>query len=191
MLYSNIPQSRAPTGFKSMPLRTVTYVLRRHSGLTLIELLVVIAIVAILSAIAVPSFMSTTQKYRTTSEANSFFVDLQFARSEAIRRGEPIVICASINGTSCSNTTNWQGGWITGTDPAAGAITVLRKQAAFSSTDKLTSTVGSVLFNRDGFTSGLGATNVVFQVQTSSGAAAATQCVSLSSVGRQKKGCSP
>jgi len=189
MLYSNMPQSRADFHY-SMPRYPTPYAARRQSGLTLIELLVVISIVAILSAIAVPSFVSTTQKYRTTSEANSFFVDLQFARSEAIRRGENIVICASTNGTSCSGTTSWQGGWITGTDPAAGAITVLRKQAAFSGTDKLTSSVSSVLFNRDGFTSGLGATSVVFQVQTSTAVAAATQCVSLSSVGRQKKGCS-
>jgi type IV fimbrial biogenesis protein FimT len=170
-----------------MPRHPTPYAARRQSGLTLIELLVVISIVAILSAIAIPSFVSTTQKYRLVSEMNSFYVDLQYARSEAIRRGVQVAICASTNGTSCSGSTSWNKGWIIGTDPADGTMTIFRKQAAWPTSDAMTPSVSSVLFTRDGFTAGLTTPTVTFKATTTPANTNAIQCVELNSVGRQQK----
>lgn len=61
----------------------------RARGFTLVEMVIVISIVAILVMFAAPSFQSTIQSARTTTEVNSLVNDLQFARSEAIKRGSP------------------------------------------------------------------------------------------------------
>lgn len=188
MLYGNIAHSRAETRL-AMPLCPTTYATRREGGLTLIELLVVISIVAILSAVALPSFVTTTQKYRMVSEMNSFYVDLQYARSEAIRRGVQVAMCVSTNGSSCSSTASWTAGWIIGTDPADGAMTIFRKQAAWPTTDTMTLdyNVSSVLFTRDGFTAGLPNPTVTFQAGTKPVNTNAIQCVTINSAGRQQK----
>jgi type IV fimbrial biogenesis protein FimT len=183
-----MPQSRVLTVPTLMPICSIPDMKRRSGGVTLIELLVVIAIVAILSAIAVPSFVSTTQKYRITSEMNSFYVDLQYARSEAARRGVQVAICASTNGSSCSgNAASWNMGWIIGTDPADGAMTIFRKQAAWPGSDTMSSSVSAVLFTRDGFTAALPTSMVTFVATTMPANTNAIQCVSVNSVGRQQK----
>ena len=69
--------------------------MRKSSGFTLIELLVVIAIVAILTAMAAPSFKRLIQSNTMSSSVNSFLADMRYARSEAIRRGGGVVMCRS------------------------------------------------------------------------------------------------
>ena len=74
--------------------------------MTLLELLTVIAVIAVLMAIAVPSFVSLTQTNRVAGEINALAGDLQFARAEAIKEGLPVSLCvANAAGTSCSNVT--------------------------------------------------------------------------------------
>jgi type IV fimbrial biogenesis protein FimT len=81
-------------------------------GITLVETLVVLSILGILGAIAVPSFQSTIESNRRQAYANQLFEDLAFARSEAIKRGVRVVVCASSNGTQCSGEPNWKVGWM-------------------------------------------------------------------------------
>lgn len=88
---------------------------RRQSGVTLIELLVTISIAAILMAIAVPGFQDFFRRNRLDSAASDFMATLNYARSEAIRRGVLVSVCKSSNGTSCSG--DWQQGWIVFTNP--------------------------------------------------------------------------
>lgn len=73
-------------------------VMRRNIGLTLIELLTVIAIVAILSAIAAPSFSGLIAKKRVEGALTELITDLQFARSEAVQRNTNVRITF---GTGC------------------------------------------------------------------------------------------
>lgn len=87
-----------------------------QAGFTLIELLVTIVIVAILSAMAAPSYRSVITDMRMGSEINSLLGDLNFARSEALKRGQNVSVCASPSPSSattvCTSTTDWSSGWV-------------------------------------------------------------------------------
>lgn len=164
------------------------------AGFTMIETMVVVAIVAILAALAAPSFISLTQKYRIMGEANALIGDIQFARAEAIREGQPVTICTSSNGTACSGSTSWQGGWIVFSDPNGNRTvdaneTVYRQQSTWTNTDTATSAVAtsSVMFSRDGFVINgnvQGNNWVTFTLHSTPVNAYATACVTLNSIGR-------
>lgn len=82
------------------------------SGFTLLELMITVAIAAILAAIAIPSFRTFILNSRRAEISNDLLVTLQHARSEAIRRGQTVSVCASADGSSCVGTSSWQIGWI-------------------------------------------------------------------------------
>jgi type IV fimbrial biogenesis protein FimT len=138
--------------------------IRRNAGFTMTEFIIVMVIVAILAAIAIPSYKYVTTANRMSAEVNTLLGDMQFARSEAIKQGMPITICiANATGTGClgSGTIAWQNGWIVFTDTnsnqtlntAAGEV-VLRWQPAFTSTDTFVAHSASLwylTFNRSGY----------------------------------------
>ncbi len=108
----------------------------RERGVTLIELLVTLSIAVILMTIAVPSFQDFFRRNRIQSAASDLVAALNFARSEAIRRGANVTLCKSDNGSACNtsacsavppatNNNCWDRGWIV---VAAGQI--LRVQQA-------------------------------------------------------------
>lgn len=66
-------------------------------GFTLVELIVAITIIGILSALAAPGMNSIIKNQRLTSQANELVADLNFARSEAVKRATWITICKSTN----------------------------------------------------------------------------------------------
>ena len=70
---------------------------RARFGFTLVELLVVLAVIAILATIGLPSFQRLVADYRVSSQANSAQGLLQFARTEAIKRTAPVVVCSTGN----------------------------------------------------------------------------------------------
>ncbi|HEX8989347.1 MAG TPA: GspH/FimT family pseudopilin [Rhodocyclaceae bacterium] len=80
-------------------------------GFTLIELMVTLIIVAILAVIAVPSFVEYTTYSKISADTNSIVSDLMVARSEAVKRGMPVTICPSTDGTTC---TTGAGAWSQG-----------------------------------------------------------------------------
>lgn len=64
----------------------------RQSGFTVIELMIVIVIAGILLAIALPSFRDSIDRNRLRSITNTLYGDLQFAKSEAIKRNQPMIV---------------------------------------------------------------------------------------------------
>lgn len=87
--------------------------LDKSAGFTLMELMVVVAIVAILAALAVPSFQQLINNTRLSSTHSQLINDLNYARSDAIKRNNRTLICVqNSTGTGCANTTNWGAGWL-------------------------------------------------------------------------------
>jgi type IV fimbrial biogenesis protein FimT len=81
-------------------------------GVTLIELLATISVMAILGALAAPSFHNLTLNSERTSTVNSFFHALFLARSEAIKRGQVVTVCKSADGSTCLKDGEWTSGWM-------------------------------------------------------------------------------
>lgn len=85
------------------------------AGVTLIELLVAIAIVAILLAVAFPSFEGSMRRNRLATTTNELLGSVSLARSEAIRNTRGGGICASADGVVCGGG-DWNLGWLVWTD---------------------------------------------------------------------------
>lgn len=87
---------------------------RASHGFTAIELMVTMGIVAILAALATPSFTPLIERWRVRDAAETLTSSLYFARSEAIKRGGNIIIIKNPNSATCttaSGVTQWGCGW--------------------------------------------------------------------------------
>jgi type IV fimbrial biogenesis protein FimT len=162
---------------------------RRSSGFTMLELVIVIAIVGILIALAIPSFKYVTTANRIAAEVNGLLGDMQFARAEAIKEGQTVVVCVSNNGTSCSSSP-WNNGWIVCSDPANdgacdGGAPVYRVQKPFVSTDTFVASGNTdvLTFNRDGFAVGLAGAVTIALHNAPATVTAYTRCLQVSAVG--------
>lgn len=79
-------------------------------GFTLYELLITLAIIGILAtgAVTAGDFL---QRNSITAQINTLFTDMSLARSEAIKRGERVVLCKGTGSNACNTTAAWNGGW--------------------------------------------------------------------------------
>ena len=165
-----------------------------EAGLTITELLVVMTIVAILLGIGVPSYRYIQNSYRMAAEMNSLVGDLMYARAEAIKEGQPVAVCVSSDGLTCSGAMTWQSGWIVFSDPTGGGAadapaSILHAQQPFTGTDTFTSPtnpVSSILFNREGFAQGNGGIAFAatqFDLQDRTQNRAWTRCLAISNQG--------
>ncbi|TLM74830.1 GspH/FimT family pseudopilin [Microbulbifer harenosus] len=89
----------------------------KQGGLTLIELMITLAVLAVIVGIAVPSFNTMIQNNRSLALGDELASALNFARSEAIKRGARVTLCGTTNGTTCNG--NWTNSWIVVVDTAA------------------------------------------------------------------------
>lgn len=62
----------------------------RQKGFTLVEALVAVGVLAVLASLAAPSFESTFVRFRVRVSAEGLMSGLQLARSEALRRNQPV-----------------------------------------------------------------------------------------------------
>ena len=82
-------------------------------GFTLIEVMVVVSILAVLIAIAAPSFTPMIERWRVQQVVKQLEDTLYYGRSEAIKRSGRVVIQKLPNSASCTtaSTTEWDCGW--------------------------------------------------------------------------------
>jgi type IV fimbrial biogenesis protein FimT len=86
---------------------------RAARGFTLIELMVTIAVVGILVSVAVPAMQGFLQDDRQSTQANSLWMSLNLARSEARKQDVSVSVCPSNDGLTCSGSaSSWAQGWI-------------------------------------------------------------------------------
>ncbi len=93
------------------------------SGFTLLELITAMTVLAILVSIAIPSFANLTRANQIAAASNELVTALTLARSESVKRGIRVSVCAS-NGAAvpaCSGAATWANGWIVFTDDTGGA----------------------------------------------------------------------
>ena len=100
----------------SPPLSSSKLARLRHRphGFTAIELMVTLAILAILVALAAPSFTPLIERWRVRSATEGLQSAIYFARSEAIKRGGNVVLQKLPNGTNgcaAAPTQEWNCGW--------------------------------------------------------------------------------
>ncbi len=81
---------------------------RRQTGLTIVEIMVALAVASILIGLALPAFNGFVVQRSLTTQVNDFMVALQYARSEAGRRGTAVSVQAD---DPSAPTDEWGPGW--------------------------------------------------------------------------------
>lgn len=78
----------------------------RVRGFTLVELMVVVTLVAVLSAIAVPSFRDLLLHQRLAASTSDFVAALSLARTEALKRSQTVTLTSK-----AGKDKGWNSGW--------------------------------------------------------------------------------
>jgi type IV fimbrial biogenesis protein FimT len=67
----------------------------------------------VIATVAAPSFKAIIRAQRMATQIYDFDAAIHLARSEAVKRGDPVTVCASAAQTACGpNGTQWEQGWI-------------------------------------------------------------------------------
>lgn len=123
------------------------------AGFSMIELMVTVAVVAILVVAATPSFTAVINNNRLTGSANELVASLQLARSEAVTRNTPVVLCRSEDSATCVTATNatWAG-WITVVESTGAVLRVNTVKAPLqvSASPGIADNTDRVVFRADG-----------------------------------------
>jgi len=118
----------------------------KQTGMTMIELIVALVIVATLAAFATSGASAAINASRASNSVSSLFAGLTRARSFAASAGVDVVLCPSVNGTSCVAGYHWENGWIAfaathaGSDRTADEPILLRQEALPKNVHLITST---------------------------------------------------
>ena len=149
--------------------------LKLSMGFTLVEMMVVISIIAILAAIAIPSFQSLIRNERVKSASYNLFASLTVARSEAIKRNADVTIAPVTAGS-------WQDGW----QVSAGG-NVIKNQEALSGI-AVSGAPASLTYKRTGRLSAAATPSFQFDINPADSNFIRCLTIELSGLPRTKKG---
>lgn len=81
----------------------------RALGFTLWELLCTLAVAAVLLGSGVPALSSLLLDGRQKADVNAWVLAVQLARSEAFKRGHPVIVCRTVDTWRCADaaTAGW------------------------------------------------------------------------------------
>lgn len=106
-----------PSRFSPIQLRPTDGDSRHRSanarGVGLLELLIALTLVGVVVGFGAPSFHQIALNARRAEQVNALLRALHLARSTAILRAEPVVVCKSRGGRQCANDASpWSDGWL-------------------------------------------------------------------------------
>lgn len=135
-------------------------------GFTLLEILIGIAVLAILLAIALPAYSAAVARADCNKLLTALVGSISNARTAAMNYDSDAILCPSIDGKSCSGSTQWHDGWLVGVDGNAdnnigGGEMVINNQDAFDEDVHMVSTTGRTRLQFQPYGSNAGS-NVTF-----------------------------
>ncbi len=92
-------------------------VTKTTTGFTLIELIVTVFVLSMVLVLGVPGFQNSVRNSYMTTATNDLVTAFQLARSEAVKRRTPVVLCVTDNSSDendadCNPDKSWTDGWL-------------------------------------------------------------------------------
>lgn len=114
-------------------------------GFTLVELLITITVMAIMVAIAVPSFNNMLLNSRLTAMSDAFVNALNYARNAALAQNISMRACpiGAAGSTTCGS--SWNKGWMVVSIPTTGTPLLLQVYNASMNDPTLSSVAGNAI----------------------------------------------
>ena len=163
-------------------------------GFSLIELMVTVGILAILAALAGPSFQPLIDKWRVQQTVDNMKTTIYYARSEGIKRGGRIGIQKNAQGTDgctlAKTTQEWGCGWFVFADTNDNGTwqkdeEILQTTPALTKINVIHNGGGAnIKVNRYGKLGSLNAKGFFFNPDSTGVASSATRSLCMSSGGR-------
>ncbi len=153
--------------------------MQKTQGFTLVELLITIAIMAIMMALAVPSFTQMVERNQVTTTGNDMIASIMLARSTAVTREENMAL---------AKFDDWGDGWtITDTNDTV-ILSHRTSHPNLSITAQGSNTTDSITYTAQGRTSpALVAGADYFKISLGS----SQRCINFSTSGRPSTGDCP
>lgn len=161
-------------------------------GVTLIEMMVVVTIMAVLTALAAPSFVQTMQRYRVQTALDELGAAMSLARVEGIKRGGRVSLSRT-TGCTLAGSDDWSCGWQVMADDDTDCVVdagdvVIQTFAAPANTNVVRSANGTcIAVNRWGQLGGVNAVGFVASPKPDGVSSPETTTLCMASGGRIRR----